>query len=826
MTEIEMEIDMTKPGGLGGHTDDDIIDYDMDMLDQHDQEPQEPLNHHVNAEAMDRDMQDDVDTANHESYQTNGYMSEDVDFDLHDVEETTHDVEKDVGETTVPQKHASENQAATPNESVKGVSNHVEVLNETGNQNQDVQDDHASAHEIDYEFEDHVEQQEPQKELHQESQKESPKETHKGVNEDVSDRPEASDTGAAAGDAAEDVDHLGEVTDAHEPEGQTEDADKTSGQEAALNENEKHEQAAPDNHEAVALGSAEDAAVDEIEEADYEDGDQYDDEHTANHEEATAEEATAHEAETDHDDAEHVEDAEHITYDQTGVDVDERAEGEAADPEHENHPTTGGDSAAKPETEFPTITVQYKGDEFPLLSATSDGFFTDTSILDEPLEKLLSGLRSELENEIAEDDELVFQVDELGLELAESTQGELMSNVTFRQIIEIFDLLVKNQDPDGSKTLYTYLFTKPNTEKRLESLIESATAGKGLDEVIHLFESPMPAASTLMEADNAVDGLHEELDGFDSPEDEEQTNEAEDEEHDEEHSEEAGLDTDVEVSTAHGDAEHDRDDDNAITEPTAETSANVGTLGETITEISHDADAAAEDEDLERNGKTTSPSSSFFYCHYPGFCLCTPCVAEYVEDHEREEAEYRQSLGLQQKVKNSLTRFERSFLDHRRKKHTHSQSDFSTTFSFQDTDEFFPAPVDSEADPFADLELDVGAEDDDEVDLGDDAVTEEQVAVELETAQARTNDTSTTATLKDEDEAGSINVDLSADAAEEGTAEKAKPNENDLDEIDWRDEPEAGDEGPSTPSAAGKRARGDDDEVDAEDEQDVKRRRP
>jgi hypothetical protein len=402
----------------------------------------------------------------------------------------------------------------------------------------------------------------------------------------------------------------------------------------------------------------------------------------------------------------------------------------------------------------------------------------------------------------------------------QSTQGELMTNVTFRQIVEIFDLLVKNQDPDGSKTLYTYLFTKPNTEKRLESLIESATAGKGLDEVIHLFESPMPAASTLMEADNTVDGLHEELDGFDSPEDEGQPDEAETAEHDEENPREAGLDTDVEVPTAHGDAEDEHDDDDVTTEPTTETPTNTGTHDETVTETSHHPDAVAEDENSEQNGKATSPSASSFNCYYPGFCLCPPCVAEFVEDHEREEAEYRQSLGLQQKAKHSLTRFERSFLDHDRKKHTHSQSDFSMTFSYQDADEFFPAPVDSEADPFADLELDVGAEDDDEVDLGDDAATEEQVVVELEAAHATTNDTSTTATLKDEDETGSINVDLGVDATEEGTVEKTGPNEeNDLDEIDWRDEPEVDDEGPSTPSAAGKRARGDDDEVDAEDEQ-------
>ncbi|KAI8715563.1 hypothetical protein NCS52_01064400 [Fusarium sp. LHS14.1] len=817
MTEIEMDIDMAKPGGLGGHVDDDIIDFDTDMLDQHDQEPE---NQDVNTEAMDRDMQEDIDTVNQEAYQTNGYASEDVDFDLHDVEETAHDLEQDVGGTTVPQKDGSENQAATSVGSAQEAVDHVEISDEAGNQNQDVQDDHASAHEIDYEVEDDAEQQEPQEELNQQSQNESPKEPHEGVD---TYHVEASDAEAAAGDAADDAHHSEDVTEAHEQETQTEPADQARGQETTQNDDGKHEQeTAPENHEAVALGSAEDAAADNIEKTDYEDGDQYNDEHSVDRGEVTT-----HEAEANHDNAEHAEDVEHTTYDEAEVDVDEHPKGETVDIDHDDHSATGDDSAAKPETESPAITVQYKGDEFPLFSATSDGFFTDTSILDETLEKLLAGLRSELENEIAEEDELVFQVDELGLELAESTQGELMTNVTFRQIVEIFDLLVKNQDPDGSKTLYTYLFTKPNTERRLESLIESATAGKGLDEVIHLFESPMPAASTLMEADNAVDGLHEELDAFDSPEDEGQPDEGEIAEHDEENSREAGLDTDVEVPTAHGDAEVEHDDDDVTTEPTTEPPANVGTHDETVTETSHHPDAVAEDKNSEQNGKATSPSASSFYCYYPGFCLCAPCVAEFVEDHEREEAEYRQSLGLQQKAKPNLIRFERPFLDHGRKKHTHSHSDFSITFSYQDTDEFFPAPVDNEADPFADLELDVGAEDDDEVDLGDDAATEEQVAVELETAHAGTNDTSTTATLKDEDETGSINVDLSADATEEGTVEKTGLNEeNDLDEIDWRDEPEVDDEGPSTPSAAGKRARGDDDEVDAEDEQDVKRRRP
>ena len=71
------------------------------------------------------------------------------------------------------------------------------------------------------------------------------------------------------------------------------------------------------------------------------------------------------------------------------------------------------------EAEFPAITVQYKGEEFPLFSLSSEGFFSEVSVLDDSIEALLVGFRSELVNEIASEEELVFQVDELGLEFAE-----------------------------------------------------------------------------------------------------------------------------------------------------------------------------------------------------------------------------------------------------------------------------------------------------------------------------------------------------------------------------------------------------------------------
>lgn len=179
---------------------------------------------------------------------------------------------------------------------------------------------------------------------------------------------------------------------------------------------------------------------------------------------------------------------------------EEQADLAQADAQHE----------ADEDISYPSITVQYKGEEFPCFAA-SEGFFTNTSVLTESMEMLLAWFRAELAEEIASDEELVFHIDELGLEFSEvclpssctpgtsltglqSSQHDLLSSTTLQYIMEIHDMLVQNQDHDddpGAKNLYTYLFTRSSTGKRLEFLAESAAAGKGLDEVIHLFEPGM-----------------------------------------------------------------------------------------------------------------------------------------------------------------------------------------------------------------------------------------------------------------------------------------------------------------------------------------------
>lgn len=70
------------------------------------------------------------------------------------------------------------------------------------------------------------------------------------------------------------------------------------------------------------------------------------------------------------------------------------------------------------------ITVTYKNAEYPLVHGqdnieTQMGFFEDASALDLTIDNLLAKFREELTDDIGPEDEVVLQVDELGLEYAE-----------------------------------------------------------------------------------------------------------------------------------------------------------------------------------------------------------------------------------------------------------------------------------------------------------------------------------------------------------------------------------------------------------------------
>jgi len=79
--------------------------------------------------------------------------------------------------------------------------------------------------------------------------------------------------------------------------------------------------------------------------------------------------------------------------------------------------------------ECPDIAVTYRNEEFPLFHGQKnfegqDGFFHDQSILDHTMDGLLRKFRHELAGDIGPQDEIVLQIDEMGLEYAEVRRSD------------------------------------------------------------------------------------------------------------------------------------------------------------------------------------------------------------------------------------------------------------------------------------------------------------------------------------------------------------------------------------------------------------------
>ncbi|KAM0624554.1 hypothetical protein ACHAQG_003585 [Verticillium nonalfalfae] len=152
------------------------------------------------------------------------------------------------------------------------------------------------------------------------------------------------------------------------------------------------------------------------------------------------------------------------------------------------------DTPDEEDAQMPVVTVTWHGVEYPMFynSVGSEGrdcFFHDLSVLQCKMEELLASLRRVLVDDVAESDELVLQVEELGLEFAESSHPDHFSEITLGSILQVFDHLVKNKDPEATRPMYALLITRPNCSKRWSSLIEDAWNGKNIDEVSYSFHS-------------------------------------------------------------------------------------------------------------------------------------------------------------------------------------------------------------------------------------------------------------------------------------------------------------------------------------------------
>ena len=95
--------------------------------------------------------------------------------------------------------------------------------------------------------------------------------------------------------------------------------------------------------------------------------------------------------------------------------VQDDGEGDAEEGSHIGEPLS---------TDIPRVTVHYKGGDFPLFRGDPDSnnalpFFSSTEPLDSTMDVLLYNFRQELSDEIGLNDEIVFQIEELGLEYCE-----------------------------------------------------------------------------------------------------------------------------------------------------------------------------------------------------------------------------------------------------------------------------------------------------------------------------------------------------------------------------------------------------------------------
>ncbi|KAJ2984939.1 hypothetical protein NUW58_g5802 [Xylaria curta] len=134
------------------------------------------------------------------------------------------------------------------------------------------------------------------------------------------------------------------------------------------------------------------------------------------------------------------------------------------------------------------VYISYGETDYRLFAKTEDDdpnqyFLTDKSALDISLTQFLTCLREVISEEISPLDDLVMQIDGLGIEFSESTTADFLGKFTFGDLVVLYDKLVKNEQAESSPPIYTYLTVRPNCNRRMMALGESANAGRGLSEV-------------------------------------------------------------------------------------------------------------------------------------------------------------------------------------------------------------------------------------------------------------------------------------------------------------------------------------------------------
>lgn len=194
-------------------------------------------------------------------------------------------------------------------------------------------------------------------------------------------------------------------------------------------------------------------------------------------------------------------------------DATANAEGDmSSDLDHGGDVHDESSEAASP----PEVKVIYNQEEYSLFCPPGNQdpnsyFLSNVDIIDGPLSRILSTLRDVLSDDIPAGEEILVRVDELGLEFGEVSftrdfgEGKKTANnaktmtrdfldeVTFGQILDLHDRLVKNDNPEAAQPLYVYLLTRPNCTTRFADLMDGASSGHGLSKLAKYYESG-PAA--------------------------------------------------------------------------------------------------------------------------------------------------------------------------------------------------------------------------------------------------------------------------------------------------------------------------------------------
>lgn len=336
------------------------------------------------------------------------------------------------------------------------------------------------------------------------------------------------------------------------------------------------------------------------------------------------------------------------------------------------------DTPSHGDMEIPVITVSYKGVDYPFFYGSPDSegkecFFNDMTLLHCKMEGVLAGFRRELATELGPFDELVFQIDELGLEFAEvslhpldmkpllthskSSQSEAFSDITLGQIISVFDSLVKNQDPDASKPLYAFLVTRPNCKKRWLSLVDDAYNGKGLDEICYYFKSQAPSeVPEIMDDEPGLIGEEDNDDAAAWPQSPGESDQG-DQNDDQSQAENIDINEDDDVGdgiTGEDDAQSQVAAGEDASQPRIDAVEELGIETTIDTEVSlmdestavadidtvHSTDMAemmVDQQPQQPEDKGNADCSLATPCFYPCFCICITCASVLAAYHMAEE---------------------------------------------------------------------------------------------------------------------------------------------------------------------------------------------